>query len=140
MATNNIKFITTTSDKLSDIEIKTGQIIFSRDTRTIYLDALNERTAYQQIIILDTEEHRKNLVSPINRSFYFVEDTAILWNFLNGQWKPLNEKPEEKIVFEDLPVQGKEGILYIQNGQFYEWDSILKTYTKLGEPEWGQII
>lgn len=80
-----MKFITTTSNKISTIEKVAGQLIFSRDNRVIYLDTdSNIRTAYYTIITLTTEAHRDSLVSPV-AGFYFVEETAILWYYDNSE-------------------------------------------------------
>ena len=50
MATKpSMRFISTTSDKLSTIEVNAGQLIFCSDTRVIYLDT-DKRTSYQAII------------------------------------------------------------------------------------------
>ena len=53
-----MKFIATTSDKLDQIPVKQGQLIFSRDDRVVYLDS-DKRTSFQQIITLVDEEQRK---------------------------------------------------------------------------------
>ena len=82
-----VKFIATTSDKLSSINIKAGQIIFSMDERAIYLDT-DVRTSFQQIITLVREEIRQNLTSPI-KGFYFVKDTKVLWHYEDGVWTHL---------------------------------------------------
>lgn len=133
-----MKFIATNKNKVSDIAVTNGQIIFSRDERVIYLDAENERTAFQQIIILSTEAQRKSLVSPVE-GFYFVEDTAILWNLRSGYWTPLNQKPDEQIIFDDMPVKGKAERLYVNDGVIYQWDTTLKTYVQVNQPQWQNI-
>lgn len=74
-----IKFIATDSSHISDLEITSGQIIFSRDNRTIYLDTDNTRTEYKAIISIPTEQDRIAMVSPV-AGYYFVEDTSILWS------------------------------------------------------------
>ena len=59
-----MKFIATTSDKISGIAVQSGQLIFSRDDRVIYLDT-DVRTSFQQIITVVNEETRQNLVNPV---------------------------------------------------------------------------
>lgn len=135
----NIKYIATTSDKLKQIPFQAGQIIFSRDDRVIYLDS-DKRTAFRQISFLDYESERKKLVSPINQSFYFVEDTAILWTYVDGIWYPLNQSPEERVVFDNLPATGKDNVLYVEGTELLRWDSTNKEYYKIAEPSWGVIV
>ena len=51
-----MRFIATTSDKISTIAKQKGQLIFSRDDRVIYLDSdTNTRTEYRSIISLINE-------------------------------------------------------------------------------------
>lgn len=72
-----MKYIATTSAKVKDIPVVKGQLIFSRDTRVIYLDS-DERTSFEQIMVLATEQLRESLISPVE-GFYFVEETNVLW-------------------------------------------------------------
>lgn len=135
-----IKYIATTSDKIEAglVPFQTGQIIFSRDDRVIYLDS-TERISFRQIMFLEHESERKNLISPVNRGFYFVEDTAVLWNYTDGIWYPLNQTPEERVVFDNLPATGKANILYIEGTELYRWDTTSREYYKIGDPSWGAI-
>lgn len=78
-----MKFIATTSDKMESINVVSGQLIFSRDDRIIYLDT-DVRTSFQQIITVAKEETLEKLTSPV-QGFYFVEDTTTLWRFKNNE-------------------------------------------------------
>ena len=133
-----MKFIATTSDKMSGIPLLSGQLIFSRDDRVIYLDS-DQRTAFTTFIIIDTEAERKNLVSPIS-AFYFVEETAILWRY-DKKWKALNEPPKERLIFADAegkPETGEENILYVEGKKLYRWDG--EKYIVIGVQEWEPIV
>ena len=59
-----IKFIATTQDRLKDLPIAAGQLIFATDKQTVYLDT-NVRTAFEQIITVPTEQFRKSISSPV---------------------------------------------------------------------------
>lgn len=139
-----MKFIATTSNKISTIEKVAGQLIFSRDNRVIYLDTdSNTRTAYYTIITLTTEAHRDSLVSPV-AGFYFVEETAILWYYDNSEgWEQLTNTPDERIQFYDstseFPIKGLEKVLYIIPRAIYQWDNITNSYIKLGGEFWEPI-
>lgn len=141
-----MKFIATTSDKIKDISIVSGQLIFSRDDRVIYLDSGKERTSFQQILSVPTEEFRLELTFPI-QGFYFVEDTKILWRYQNGAWLQVTEPPKESVVFlsqKDFPEQGKEGILYVDGNSIYRWNDATQNYSQIGAGgetlNWGAII
>jgi hypothetical protein len=73
---NKIKFIATTKDKLSGIDLVPGQLIFSQDERVIYLDT-DQRIPYISIIVVVDEDTRRNLKSPVE-GFYYVRETAII--------------------------------------------------------------
>ena len=45
-----MKFIATTSDRVANIPQAAGQLIFSRDDRTIYLDTEDRRDEFRTII------------------------------------------------------------------------------------------
>lgn len=71
-----MKFIATTSDKIDNIPVVSGQLIFSRDDRVIYLDT-DVRTSFQQIITLIDDDQRLAIQFPL-QGYYFVKSTKIL--------------------------------------------------------------
>ena len=108
-----LKVIATTSERIKDLVIKNGQLIFIQDLGRIAFDFKNKRKFYNQIEELDTELTRKELESPINGVYYFVIETAILWTYRNNEWVQITEKPQE-IVFigTEFPELGKEQTIY----------------------------
>lgn len=132
-----LSVITTNSSRLKDLPISYGQLIFSKDNRTISFDT-DVRTTYQEIIILQTEEQRKS-ISPIV-AFYFVEDTGVLWRYNNG-WGSLTTPPSEQIVFlekgEELPAMGRQNTLYVSDSSIHRW--IDGNYVDLSSPSWGEF-
>ena len=140
-----MRFIATTSDKISTIAKQKGQLIFSRDDRVIYLDTdTNTRTEYRSIISLISEEQRQSIISPVS-GFYFVEETAVLWTYnINKEWEQLTQTPDNRILFyssiSEFPAQGKEGILYNTLDNIYKWSSLQNTYIKIGSEIWEPII
>lgn len=140
-----MRFIATTSDKISTITKQKGQLIFSKDDRVIYLDSdTNTRTEYRSIISLINEEQRQSIISPVS-GFYFVEETAILWTYnINKGWEQLTKTPDDRILFynsiSEFPAQGEEGILYNTLDNIYKWSSLQNTYIKIGSEIWEPII
>lgn len=129
-----MKFIATTSEKIKDIQVQSGQLIFSRDDRVIYLDT-DVRTSFQQIITLVSEEVRQKLTSPV-QGFYFIKDTKTLWNYDGSVWSQLSSEPKENIVFGDystFPQVGEEGVLYVDKTKFYQWDADTQAYYAMSE-------
>lgn len=135
-----MRFIATTSDKMDDINIVSGQLIFSRDDRVIYLDT-DVRTSFQQIITVVNEQTRQELVSPVN-GFYFIEDTKTLWRYNNSQWQQVTEPPKENLVFAEknnFPIKGQENVLYVDKNTIYTWDSENNVYIEVGALIWESI-
>lgn len=135
-----MKFIATTSDKMESINVVSGQLIFSRDDRVIYLDT-DVRTSFQQIMTVAKEATLEKLTSPV-QGFYFVEDTTTLWRFKNDEWTQLTEKPGEHLVFlerENFPAIGKEKVLYIDKDKMYQWDNETQIYITMNDLLWESI-
>lgn len=137
----SMKFMATDSTKIKDIPVKKGQLIFSRDDRTIYLDS-TERTSYQTFIILDTDEERQNLISPVN-GFYFIEETKVLWRLLNNIWTQLNVSTKPTVVFikegEEKPTEPSTDVLYVQDGKIYQWSLEKNDYIIVSDVNWESI-
>lgn len=141
-----MKFIATTSDKISSIEKKANQLIFSRDDRIIYLDtSATDRTEYTSIIVLPDETFRTNITHPVT-AFYFVEDSNILYRY-NSQWQQLTTPPQESLIFlkrENFPTIGKEKTLYIDEENIYQWNKEKNDYVNMsgGNAEliWEDLI
>lgn len=135
-----MKFIATTSDKMNSIAVQSGQLIFSRDDRVIYLDT-DVRTSFQQIITVVNEETRQKLTAPVS-GFYFIKDTKMLWNYEGGQWLQITEPPKENLVFadyKDFPAIGEEQVLYVDKEKIYQWNASSKTYVEMGALAWDTI-
>ena len=138
---NTIKFIVTTQKKLQDLPITSGQLIFVTDEQSIYLDT-NIRTAFKQIIKLPTEQFRKDMISPVD-TFYFVDETKVLWQYENDEWFQLTNSPKENIIFADegdFPDVGTEGILYVTEDSIYRWNNNTNQYTMLGGNNSSSLI
>lgn len=133
-----LSVITTKSNRLSELEVSYGQLIFCQDKRTIYFDT-DERIAYEQIILLIDENQRLG-ITPVP-SFYFVEDTAILWRYDNDNgWRQLTTPPSEQIVFLnriEFPPIGKDKVLYVSESAIYRWQN--GEYTDISSIQWGDF-
>lgn len=125
--------VATTSERVKDLVIKNGQLIFCQDTGRIAFDFKNKRKFYNQIEELDTELTRKGLESPINGVYYFVIETAVLWTYRNNEWVQITSKPNE-IVFvgTEFPELGVEQTIYANttdgNEHIAVWSDELNDY------------
>jgi len=128
-----IKFISASRETLPKIPISNGQLIFVPDNKQIALDFNNNRTIYEELQILQTEEERTSLSHPIS-AFYFVLETAILYRYTN-QWIQITWPPEDIVIYKtsylQFPTVGNENRIYIDktNNASFRWsDTDLKYY------------
>lgn len=118
------KLCATTSDKIGDFLIKDGQLIFIQDVETIAFDWRGKRKYYNQIVELETDYERENLLEPVNSKYYFVIGTGVLWRYFNG-WTQITSKPDEIVCIGiELPELGSENTLYVQKEarEILVWD------------------
>lgn len=108
-----LSLVATTSERVKDLVIKSGQLIFVQDLGRIAFDYKGKRKFYNQIEELDTELARQTFESPVNGAYYFVVEKAVLWTYRNNAWVQLTTPPEE-IVFigTEFPELGKEQTIY----------------------------
>lgn len=127
-----LQFCATVSDKVKDLVIKDGQLIFIHDQGKIALDYKGKRTFYNQIIELKAEVERETLSDPINGKYYFVIETAVFWRYYNG-WQQLTTSPAETLfIGTEMPELGKPKTLYVNKTENNEnisiWDDETDSY------------
>ena len=121
----------TTSDKVKDLVIKNGQLIFVHDAGRLALDFKGKRTFYNQIIELSTEKDRIDLSDAVNGKFYFVIETAVLWRYFNG-WTQITSSPEEVLfIGTEMPELGQPNKLYVNKSkkEISVWDEDTNGYS-----------
>ena len=127
-----LSVIATTSERIKDLVIKDGQLIFCHDVGRIAFDFKGKRKIYNQIEELDTELARKELESPINGAYYFVIETAVLWTYRNNNWVQMTTQTDE-IVFigTEFPELGKKQTIYVnkKEKEISIWDDDENSYT-----------
>lgn len=108
-----LSVIATTSDRVKDLVIKNGQLIFCHDAGWLAFDYKNKRKFYNHFEELDSESVRKELESPINGVYYFVIDTAVLWTYRNNEWIQLTTRPKEVLfIGTEFPELGSSQTVY----------------------------
>ena len=136
-----VKAYSTTNSKLSQLPVSDGNLIFVKDTHTIYLDLNGNRLAYTDIVILPKETDRTSILAPIE-GFYYVEETDIFWRYKEG-WKQITPDNINPLFFgdyEDFPPTEKDNVLYISDEATYKWDSLTSTYICIAnKTEWKSL-
>lgn len=130
----------TTASRLNDLGIVDGQIIFTSDTKTIYLDMKSKRHGYSTIQIFDTDADRAGVLAPVE-GYYYVEDTHVLWRY-KGKWVQITPDNLEPIVFYDnknsFPLTGVANTLYCTDNAIYNWKQ--SSYNMIAnKTEWETI-
>lgn len=136
------KFVYTTSDRLSELPIENGQIIFAVDIRTIFMDLRNKRTSYSTIFVFETDEERLAMEEPAI-GFYFVEETNVVWRY-KTKWIQISRSGLNPIVFGEevssFPERGEEGTLYCGDSAIYKWNSSASSYHLIANKnEWTEL-
>ena len=135
MADRVISVIGTVANKLPDLPIKDGQIIFVKDKKKVALDLHGKRTFYNEIVTFEEDQERLDLLAPINGCFYFVIKTAVLW-FYQDEWIQVTTAPEEVVFFgAEVPELGKANTLYVNKRKrnISVWDENTSSYIIVGE-------
>ena len=111
-----VKVIATSSSRIKELPIKTGQLIFIQDLKRIAFDFNNRRVFYNQIVELETDYDRVSLEEPLT-GYYFIIETATLWHF-EEEWIQVSGSPRE-IVFigTELPALGQKSNLYVNTAE-----------------------
>lgn len=139
MADSTIKSVLsvrpTRSERIKDLPIANGQLIFIQDKGRIAFDWGGKRKFYNQVEILATDEERKSYENPENGMYYFIIDTAVLWEY-QDEWIQRTSSPEE-IIFNgtELPELGSANKLYVNrtNKNISVWDTDAQKYIVVGE-------
>lgn len=132
---NIIKVIATTGEKVADLSIKDGQMLFIQDKHRIALDFNGKREFYNEINVLKTEEERLNLAAPIEGCFYFVIETAVMWYF-DTDWIASTSSPQEVLfIGTSLPDLGIKSKLYVDttNKNISIWNPERNEYEVIAE-------
>lgn len=137
MADKIISVIGTVANRLPELPIKDGQIIFVKDKKKVALDLNGKRTFYNEIVTFSEDQERQELLAPISGCFYFVVNTAVLW-FYQDEWIQITTPPEEIIFFgTQMPELGKANVLYVDKTDGHEglsiWDETENKYITVAD-------
>lgn len=118
-----LSVVATTSERVKELPIKNGQLIFARDEKygfhRIAMDLKGSRIFYNQITVLESEYDKTALSSP-STGYYFVISSACLYKYQNETWERLTKEPDEVVfIGVELPElgQAKENVLYVNKAE-----------------------
>lgn len=136
------KFLYTNDSQLADLAQLDGQIVFTLDTKQLYLDMKGLRIKYTDIQVLASESDRTSILAPVE-GFYFVEETSVVWRYKGG-WRQLTPSNLTPLFFgrteKDFPPAGNPAILYISDDATYKWNDSTRQYICVSnKTEWKDI-
>ena len=80
------KAVITNKTGLQSTAVSNGCVYFVDDTKELFFDFDSTRVEVKDILILNTDAQRTNILfNPLNK-FYFVLETQKLWLYRNGVW------------------------------------------------------
>ena len=139
MATDNtmsntftgLSVIGTTGERVRELPISDGQLVFIHNRNRIAFDFKGKRTFYNQVEILSTESERASIVSPMD-GYYFCIDSAVFYEYANGEWN-VRVRPADGavIICDEYPELGQlSGKLYVNKKQreIAIWDEANNKY------------
>lgn len=72
--------------RLNSLPVKHGQYIVCTDSQESYIDTNNERIKIGDIILLDTEDDRNDMLAPLIDKLYVVKNTNKLYRYNGSDW------------------------------------------------------
>lgn len=127
-----LKLVATTSSKIRDLTIQSGQLVFLYDIGRIAFDYKGTRVFYNQIVELESEAVRQSLENPLD-GYYFIVGTGVLWAYKAG-WTQITGSPENiEFIDVELPALGQENKLYVNKTEqdISVWDEETNQYIKV---------
>ena len=85
-----LKLLSTIFSKLGSLTKNNGQIIVTRDSKSLYVDLEGERIEITDWIDVDTEESLLAILTPLTNKYYYTKDTNKIWRYINSEWECLN--------------------------------------------------
>ena len=85
-----LKLLSTIFSKLSTLGKNDGQVIVSKDSKSLYVDLDGERIEVTDWIDVDTEENLLAILTPLINKYYYTKDNNKIWRYVNGEWINLN--------------------------------------------------
>lgn len=81
-----LKLLSTIFSKLSTLGKNDGQVIVSKDSKSLYVDLDGERIEVTDWIDIDTEEALLAILTPLTNKYYYTKDSNKIWRYVNGEW------------------------------------------------------
>lgn len=88
ITTNKIVYIECYQSQISQLPVSNGQLIYTKDSYELYWDTNQQRQKISDIIVLNTESERTQILAPLAK-FYYVKDSNKLYYYF-VDWVQIN--------------------------------------------------
>jgi hypothetical protein len=100
MIATNTSFAVVNTNKatLQNSMVENGHIYFVQDTKELFYDYDTQRIQVTDILVLNKEADRTNILfTPLNK-FYFVLETSVLWFYKDGNWYDVSKMGDDDAI------------------------------------------
>lgn len=133
MTTAYANLYVTMSKYLPELTVEDGNIVFTKDTGSIYLDFDGVRLPYQTINNFSTDNERIKCMAV--DGYYYVEETNVLWRRKDGGWVQITPSNMTPINYykstSDFPAIGDSASIYLIDDVIYRYDPLSKSYASV---------
>ena len=84
-----LKLLSTIFSKLGSLTKNNGQIIVTRDSKSLYVDLEGDRIEITDWIDVNTETELLATLTPLTNKYYYTLDTNKIWRYIEGSWKDI---------------------------------------------------
>ena len=95
-------------------------IIFSADTKEMFIDFNGVRSQISDIIYKDTLADLESIIAPIANKLYYVHEKSCLYIYANGEWQPVKAE-----AFDDVPRFSTEDVNF---SEYYDNDKTAEVH------------
>lgn len=96
-----VQFGRCTSNKISNVPIVDGQILFVKDTGEQYIDVDSSRNKITDLVFVPTLEARDEITNPSSSKLYYIVRENSIQFYCSGQWQAINYVDMENILTKD---------------------------------------
>lgn len=84
-----LKLLSTIFSELGSLTKNNGQIIVTRDSKSLYVDLEGDRIEITDWIDVNTETELLATLTPLTNKYYYTLDTNKIWRYIEGSWKDI---------------------------------------------------
>lgn len=126
----NIVHVECLKSQLANVAISNGQLIYTSDSKELFWDTNGSREKISDVIILDTESAKNDILAPLSKLYYVIEDNSLY--FYSSDWIKVNSGESlDSIVYVGTSPEGNPKIWIDTSSQSVEVYTVSETDTAI---------